>query len=113
MHWIFNSLRSLKTSDPKRYETRRKEKCDMANHKIKCEVIDILKNEFNCSKKGQTFVLGARTPEGMCAKAFATIYPTALAMRFSDSIAWENDKGYLDITCPDQDVVYRLSRIEE
>ncbi len=84
----------------------------MANYKIKCEVIDILRNEFNCSKVGQTFIIGTRTPEGMCAKAFAAVYPTALAMRFSEKIAWEKNQEYIDVICPDQDVVYRLTRIK-
>jgi uncharacterized repeat protein (TIGR04076 family) len=85
----------------------------LSNFKIKCEVVDILRNDFNCAKVGQIFILGPRTPDGMCAKAFATIYPTALAMRFSDKMSWENEEGYIDVTCPDQDVVYRLSRIKE
>ncbi len=85
----------------------------MVNYKIKCEVVNILRNEFNCSKVGQTFILGPRTPEGMCAKAFAAVYPTALAMRFSEKIAWEKDQGYIDVVCPDQDVVYRLTRIKD
>jgi uncharacterized repeat protein (TIGR04076 family) len=83
----------------------------MPNYTIKCEVIAILENRFNCSSVGETFIIGPRTPEGMCAKAFATIYPTALAMRFSDKIAWQGDNDYVDVTCPDRDVVYRLTRM--
>ena len=85
----------------------------MANYKIKCEVIEILANKFNCSKVGETFVIGPRTPEGMCSRAFATVYPAALAMRFSETTSWETENGTMDIMCPDQDIVYRLSRIKE
>lgn len=85
----------------------------MPNHKIKCEVIEIVENRFNCCKIGETFILGPRTPGGMCAKAFAAVYPTALAMRFSDKIAWESEDGQVEIICPDRDVVYRLTRAEE
>ena len=85
----------------------------MANYKIKCEVVEIRQNKFKCSHVGQTFLLGARTPEGMCAKAYASIYPQALAMRFSDKMAWEDESGVINITCPDRDVVYRLSRIKD
>jgi uncharacterized repeat protein (TIGR04076 family) len=84
----------------------------MANYKIKCEIVKIINNTYGCSQVGQIFVLRSRTPDGMCAKAFATIYPIALAMRFSEEIGWENGDGFVDITCPDQDVVYRLSRIK-
>lgn len=84
----------------------------MANYKIKCEIVKIINNSYECSEVGQVFLLRSRTPEGMCARAFATIYPIALAMRFSEKIGWESDDGYIDVTCPDQDVVYRLSRVK-
>ncbi|MCF6175107.1 MAG: TIGR04076 family protein [Victivallaceae bacterium] len=84
----------------------------MANYKIKCEIVNIINNTYGCSQVGQVFVFRSRTPDGMCAKAFATIYPIALAMRFSESVGWEDEQGHVDITCPDQDVVYRLSRIK-
>ena len=85
----------------------------MANYKVKCEVVQIMANKFKCSTLGQTFVLGARTPEGMCARAYAAIYPASLAMRFSEDISWEQGRGYIDIMCPDNDVIYRLSRIKD
>lgn len=85
----------------------------MANYKIKCEVVKILANKFNCSKIGDTFVLGPRTPGGMCARAFSAVYPASLAMRFAEKISWEGADGSVEITCPDQDVVYRLTRIKE
>jgi uncharacterized repeat protein (TIGR04076 family) len=47
----------------------------------------------------------------MCARAFAAIYPAAVAMRFSEEISWEQGRGYVEIMCPDNDVMYRLSRI--
>jgi uncharacterized repeat protein (TIGR04076 family) len=85
----------------------------MANYKVKCEVVQIMANKFKCSSLGQTFVIGARTPEGMCARAYAAIYPASLAMRFSEDISWEQGRGYIDIMCPDNDVIYRLSRIKD
>jgi uncharacterized repeat protein (TIGR04076 family) len=84
----------------------------MANYKIKCEIIQVINDAYGCSQVGQVFMFRSRTPDGMCAKAFATIYPIALAMRFSEEIGWEDQGGFVDITCPDQDVVYRLSRIK-
>jgi len=83
------------------------------DYKVRCEVVEILRNAFDCSKVGQAFILGPRTPEGMCARAFAGLYPTALAMRFSERIAWENEQGQVDVTCPERDVVYRLTRVRE
>ena len=85
----------------------------MANYKIKCEVVQIVANKFKCSTLGQTFVIGPRTPEGMCARAYAAIYPASLAMRFAEKISWESEDGSVEVTCPDQDVVYRLTRMKE
>ncbi len=49
----------------------------------------------------------------MCARAYAAIYPAALAMRFAEDIAWEQGRGFIDSMCPDNDVLYRLTRIKE
>jgi uncharacterized repeat protein (TIGR04076 family) len=68
---------------------------------------------FKCFTLGQTFVIGSSTPEGMCARAFAAIYPVSLAMRFSEEMSWEQGRGYVDVMCSDNDVVCRLSRIKE
>ena len=83
----------------------------MADYDIRCEVVEVINDEFDCAQVGETFIIGKRTPAGMCARAFATIYPAALAMRFSEKMAWEHADGYLDVTCPDRAVVFRISRI--
>ncbi len=87
----------------------------MVNHKIK---IEVLKSCEKCPKKlsaGFAVVLGnvpgAEVPQGICARAFNSIYPSAMGLRFSDETYWEQGRGYLDITCPDGHTVYRLSRI--
>jgi uncharacterized repeat protein (TIGR04076 family) len=90
----------------------------MADYMIKCEVVKISNNESVCPgssqvKMGEVYTLGGKTPGGMCARAYAAIYPTAMAMRFSEEIPWEQRRGYFDITCRDTDVVYRLSRFKE
>lgn len=85
----------------------------MANFKIRCEVVRIVADRFKCCKVGQAFIFGPRTAEGMCSRAFAAVYPVAVAMRFSDKIPWERDGDFVDVTCPDGDVTYRLTRIRE
>jgi len=47
----------------------------MAVYKIKCEVMSIAGDKEKCigaakMKKGETFIFEARTPEGMCVRAF-------------------------------------------
>ena len=78
----------------------------MVDYKIKCEVVKISNNASVCpgssqAKIGEVFTLGGKTPGSMCARAYASIYPTAMAMRFSEEIPWEQGRGYFDITCPD------------
>jgi len=85
----------------------------MPDHKIKCEVISVNEEKTKCQKPGDSFTLGGRTPDGMCARAFSVIYPVALAMRVSDSIPWQGGNEHFDVTCPDQHVTYRLSRLQK
>jgi uncharacterized repeat protein (TIGR04076 family) len=80
----------------------------MANYKINCEVAKIDAAHTHCQKVGDSFVIGPRTPGGMCARAFAAVYPAALAMRFSEELAWQKGKDCLEVTCPDGFVVCRL-----
>jgi uncharacterized repeat protein (TIGR04076 family) len=91
----------------------------MANYKIRCEVVKV-NTETGCCpgsakcKIGEVYNIGPRTPEpGMCGRAFHSIHPMALAMRFTDSMFWEKPDGNVEVTCPDGFVVYRLSRIKE
>jgi len=83
----------------------------MANYKLKCEVVRVDEANTSCQKPGDSFVIGPRTPAGMCSRAFATIYPAALAMRFTEEFTWEKPGDGLEVTCPDGFVVYRLTRI--
>jgi uncharacterized repeat protein (TIGR04076 family) len=92
----------------------------MAGHRIKCEAIKVSTATGTCPgsakcKAGEVYILGARTPEpsGMCGRAFHAVHPMAFAMRFTERLRWEKGDGYIDITCPDDFVVYRLSRIRE
>jgi uncharacterized repeat protein (TIGR04076 family) len=85
----------------------------MPNYRIKCEVVRV-DNGATCQKVGDTFPLWIRTPANMCCRAFVAVYPPALAMRFSDAMpGWETEDGHLDVMCPDQNVVYRLTRMKD
>ncbi len=89
----------------------------MPNHKIRCEVFSIDDGNISCpgaarARAGDAFVIGIVTPTRMCARSFAAIFPVAMAMRCSDATPWERGRGYIDVTCPDGHVVYRLTRIK-
>jgi len=49
----------------------------------------------------------------MCCRAFAAVYPSSIAMRFSEKCVWQDDEEYIDVKCPDGFVTYRLTRINE
>ncbi len=90
----------------------------MVDYKILCEVVKVEGEGGVCpgpakTKLGSRFILSAVTPGGMCARAYAAIAATALAMRFSESLPWEHGEVYFETPCPDSNVVYRLSRIRE
>ena len=90
----------------------------MAVYKIRCEVMSIAGETEKCigaakMQKGEKFIFEARTPEGMCVRAFNAIFPSAFAMRYSDKMPWEKGEGYADVTCPDGDIVVRLTRVKD
>jgi len=91
----------------------------MADYTIKCKAVKISTESGICPgsakcRMGETYILTARTPEpaGMCGRAFAAIHPMAFAMRWSEVMDWEK-LDYVDVTCPDGFVTYRLSRIKK
>ena len=91
----------------------------MANYAIKCEAVRISGGSGICPgsakcQTGEIYTFTARTPEptGMCGRAFAAIHPMAFAMRWSEKMDWEN-LDYVDVTCPDGFVTYRLSRVKK
>jgi uncharacterized repeat protein (TIGR04076 family) len=62
-------------------------------------------------KQGDRFIVGLKTPEGLCAKTFAVLYPIITAMRFSEDNDWEKGRGYCDVICPDGRATFRLTRV--
>ena len=89
----------------------------MPAYRIKCEVIKITGDKINCPggtrmKIGSEFSIGVVTPAGMCVRSYSSIYPVAMAMRFSEETVWERGQGYVDVSCPESNVVYRLTRVK-
>jgi len=91
----------------------------MPGKDILCEVASVRTTTGVCPgsarcRQGDTFILGARTPEpsGLCGRAFHALHPMAFAMRWSDKMEFE--KGdFVEITCPDGFVTFRLSRVQK
>ena len=81
---------------------------------VTIEVTAIAGGREHCKGKART-VLHARhdvhivTPAGLCARAFAALYPYIIAMRYAPELSFERDEA-VTIVCPDGDVTFRLHR---
>lgn len=62
---------------------------------------------------GQVFRCGGKTPDGMCAAAYAAIYPTIRALAAGGSFEWAAEDGSVDLACPDgaNPVIFRLKAV--
>ena len=66
-------------------------------------------------KKGDEFIIGQNTPDGMCSWAFYTLFPFAEVLQFGGSFPWEKNPRKTTVACPDPDnpVVFELELIKE
>jgi len=61
---------------------------------------------------GDEFVVGEKTPPGMCSWAFYTLFPFAEVLQFGGAFPWEKDSNRCTVACPDpaNPVVFELER---
>jgi uncharacterized repeat protein (TIGR04076 family) len=64
-------------------------------------------------KVGDKFVIGDKTPAGMCSWAFYTLFPFAGVLQYGGAFPWESDPNKTTVACPDPDnpVVFELRRM--
>lgn len=64
---------------------------------------------------GDEFLIGDKTPVGMCSWAFYTVFPFASTLQFSGSFPWEEDPEKAIVACPDptNPVVFELLRVRK
>ena len=75
----------------------------------------VISQKGTCSlghKVGDKFLIADKTPPGMCAWAFYTLFPFISALQFGGSFPWEKERGIAIVACPDPDnpVVFKLKR---
>ena len=80
--------------------------------------IKVVSQKGTCSqehKVGDEWILGTKTPAGICLSAFATLFPYARVLTFGGSFPWESDPDVTTIACPDaaNPVVFELRRIRK
>lgn len=81
-------------------------------------VVRVISQKGTCTqehKVGDKWVIGHKTPEGMCLSAFHTLYPTIRTLMFGGALPWEADPYVTTIACPDarNPVVFELRRLRE
>ncbi len=66
----------------------------------------------NGHKVGDEFVVGPKTPEGVCAFAYYAIFPFASVLRYGGKFPWSKDENKVTVACPDGDnpVEFELTR---
>jgi uncharacterized repeat protein (TIGR04076 family) len=64
-------------------------------------------------KVGDEFVVGEKTPSGICSWAFYMLFPFAEVLQFGGSFPWEEDPDKTTVVCPDHGnpVVFELRRV--
>ncbi len=78
-------------------------------------VARVISQKGTCSaghKVGDEFLMGEKTPPGMCSWAFYTLFPFAEVLQFGGSFPWEKDPDRATVACPDpgNPVVFDLRR---
>ena len=66
-------------------------------------------------KVGDEWVLGTKTPEGICLSAFQTLLPSARVLMFGGIFPWEHAPDATTVACQDAEnpVVFELRRLKK
>ena len=81
-------------------------------------VARVISKEGTCAaghEVGQEWVIGGKTPEGICLSAFNALYPAARTLMFGGSFPWSDDPDTATAACPDaaNPVVFELRRVRQ
>ena len=62
---------------------------------------------------GDEWVVGEKTPQGLCIFAFGSLLPFITPLMFGTSFPWEKDPDVTTVACPDADnpVVFEIRRL--
>jgi len=81
-------------------------------------VVKVISQKGTCAlehKVGDEWVIGHKTPEGICGAAFNALYPAAWVLMFGGAFPWETDPDACTVACPDAQnpVVFELRRLRK
>jgi len=72
---------------------------------VRITLVSQLKKCPNGHRAGDEFVVGSKTPAGLCMGAFASLLPFITTLRFGGAFPWEKTVGEGTFCCPDPEVV--------
>ncbi len=66
-------------------------------------------------KVGGEWVIGSKTPEGICLSAFNALYPNVRVLMFGGTLPWASNPDITTAACPDaaNPVVFELRRLRK
>jgi uncharacterized repeat protein (TIGR04076 family) len=66
-------------------------------------------------EEGEEFLIGDKTPEGLCSWAFYAIFPFVSTLQCNGCFPWEKDPEKAIVACPDpaNPVVFELRRLSK
>jgi uncharacterized repeat protein (TIGR04076 family) len=66
-------------------------------------------------KVGDEWLVGEKTPEGLCIFAFSALMPFITPLMYGGSFPWEKDPDMTTVACPDgqNPVVFELRRLRD
>ena len=78
-------------------------------------IVKVISQKGTCEaghRVGDEFIIGQKTPPGICSWAFYTLFPFAEVLQFGGSFPWEKDPNKATIACPDpaNPVIFELRR---
>ncbi len=81
-------------------------------YKVLVKVVSKLGHCGSGHKVGNKWIIGDKTPEGICLSAFDSLLSNIQVLKFGGSFPWEKDKDKATIACPDPEnpVVFELRR---
>jgi uncharacterized repeat protein (TIGR04076 family) len=80
--------------------------------------VEVISQQGSCEaghKVGDRWIIGEKTPEGLCIFAFSSLLPFITPLMFGASFPWEKEPDMTTVACPDptNPVVFELRRLPE
>ncbi|MFC1979712.1 TIGR04076 family protein [Chloroflexota bacterium] len=85
------------------------------SYKVRVKVISQRGTCAEEHKVGDQWIVGTKTPEGICIGAFNSLAQAIEVLTYGGSFPWSEDQDIVTIACPDatNPVVFELRRLRE